>query len=270
MQTESCARPVYVTVGQMLPGELLAGKRVVVTGGGSGIGKEIARAAVKQGASVLITGRNGEKLEKAAAELNEQKQSVSCLAWDICDFADMPGVLQKAETLLGGEIDCWVNNAGIYPGGYSFRNTTEAVWDRVFDINLKATCFVSNAVANYLIEKGNGGSLLFVSSETGSCAYTNPYGMSKAALNSYIKGLAYELVRYGIRSNGVAPGITVSDINPRDTAGDLHAEPIIGRMLLPEEIAQTAIFLLSDLSKCINGEIILCNGGNCIPVESFR
>lgn len=262
--------PVYVTVRQLDPEAMLKGKHVVVTGGGSGIGKEITRAAARQGAAVLITGRNEEKLKKAVAELNVAGSSVSCLQWDICAHSDMTGILEKVEKLFGGSIDCWVNNAGIYPGGYSYLNATEEVWDQVFDTNLKATCMVTNAVARYMIERKIEGNILTISSETGSCAYTNPYGILKAALNSYIQGLAYELARYGIRSNGIAPGVTVSEINPRNADGDLNWGTIAGRMMRPEEIAETALFLLSDASKCINGEIITCNGGNCLTVEYFR
>lgn len=261
--------PVYVTVGQLSPDEVLKGKRVIVTGGGSGIGKEIAKAAALQGAIVLITGRNGEKLQKAAAEMSCDGRAAAYLAWDICDNEDMPEVFREIEQKIGG-VDCWVNCAGIYPGGISYQNTTSEIWDKVFSVNLKATCMVTNAAAKYMIEHKTEGTLLTISSETASCAYTNPYGLSKAALNSYIRGMAYELAKYHIRSNGIAPGITVSEINPRDPDGDLGIGTITGRLIRPEEIAQTALFLLSDAAKCINGEIITCNGGNCIQVEYSR
>lgn len=261
--------PVYVSVGQLAPDALLKGKRVVVTGGGSGIGKEIAKTAALHGANVLITGRNEEKLQKSVAEIVAAGKSAVCLVWDICDNADMPGILHEIEQKIGG-IDCWVNCAGVYPGGFSYQNTTSEIWDEVFSINLKATCMVTNAVAKYMIEHKTEGTILTISSETGNCAYTNPYGLSKAALNSYIRGLAYELAKYRIRSNGIAPGITVSEINPKDRDGDLSLNTITGRLMRPEEMAQTALFLLCDASKCINGEIITCNGGNCIQVEYFR
>ena len=263
-------RPVYITVGQLTPDTLLEGKRIVVTGGGSGIGKEIARAAASHGAEVLITGRNEEKLNNAVAELNDCGKAVSFMQWDIWAHDNMAEVIKNAENLLGGGINCWVNNVGVYPGNYSYQNTTDKIWDSVFDTNLKSTCMVTNAIARHMIEQKTEGIILTISSETGFCAYTNPYGLSKAALNSYIKGMAYELAKYGIRCNGIAPGITVSEINPRAVDGDLSARTIIKRMMRPEEIAQTALFLLSDISKCVNGEIIICNGGNCLPVEYFR
>lgn len=196
-------------------------------------------------------------------------KDVAYLAWDICDNGDMPGVLCEIERKIGG-IDCWVNCAGVYPGAVDYQNATSEIWDKVFSINLKATCMVTNAAAKYMIEHKTEGTLLTISSETGSCAYTNPYGILKAALNSYIRGMAYELARYKIRSNGIAPGGTVSEINPREPDGDLNWYSIMGRMLRPEELAQTALFLLCDASKCISGEIVACNGGNSLQVEYFR
>lgn len=107
--------------------------------------------------------------------------------------------------------------------------------------------------------------MLFVSSETGMTADERPYGLTKAALNSLVQGIAYRYVNQGFRINALAPGVTVTDMIDKQDDGDLSCSyGITGRYYLPEEVAEVASFLLSDASNCINGQIIHCNEGKTI------
>lgn len=107
--------------------------------------------------------------------------------------------------------------------------------------------------------------MLFISSETGETVDIRPYGFTKAAINSMMQGLACLFVKDGIRVNAVAPGITASDMTGLKADGNLYLEcNSINRVYLPEEVAETACFLLSDVSGCISGQVIVCNNGRTI------
>lgn len=109
------------------------------------------------------------------------------------------------------------------------------------------------------------GNVLFVSSETGETVDWRPYGFTKAAVNSVVQGLAYLFIEDGIRINAVAPGVTASDMTGIKAEGNLYYEGnALNRVYLPEEVAETACFLLSDASGCISGQIITCNNGKTI------
>lgn len=162
-----------------------------------------------------------------------------------------------------------VNNAGIYKvSDVLHMNISD--YDDIMNTNLRGPIFLTNKVATYWVENGIKGNIVFVSSETGVCAYTNPYALSKGALIQYARGCAYELLNKGIRANVVAPGGTVSEITQVSKSWDLKFPSISGRLLLPEEIASNIIFLLSDLSGCLTGQVLECNCGNTIKVEFFR
>ncbi|WP_207650997.1 SDR family oxidoreductase [Butyrivibrio sp. YAB3001] len=109
----------------------------------------------------------------------------------------------------------------------------------------------------------NAGNLLFISSERGKMGDDLPYGLTKAAINSLIKGLARRGIDYDIRVNGIVPGVTVSDMVGVGENDNLYRKKSIGkRIYLPEEIAELAVFLMSDISGCISGEVIACDQGN--------
>ena len=114
-------------------------------------------------------------------------------------------------------------------------------------------------------EKDNDGNLIIISSETADQCYDIPYGMTKAAINSMICAFSRREYQNGIRVNGIAPGVVETEMTKEYAMiinGDYSRSNAMGRILIPEEIAETAIFLMSDLSKCVSGEIIHCNGGN--------
>lgn len=241
----------------------LTGKNVLITGGSRGLGYYIARRCILDGAKVLITGRNSESLEKTAQQLGK-----NCLwtVFDSTNVAGIPALLQDAERKFSGKIHCLVSNAGVSLHEGGFRNVTEEGWDMQMDTNLKGNFFLVKEYIRYLEDKDEPtGNIVVISSERAKRPDDVPYGLTKAASNSFIQGIACRVIEKGIRINGVAPGVTASDMTGFDREGNLYAEWQAGkRIFLPEEVAEVVGFLLSDLSACISGEIITCDQGRYI------
>ena len=259
---------VYVTVRAINPAKLLENKAVAITGGSSGIGFAIAQKALEQGAKVVITGTKLEKLEKAKKQLNSYGQVHIC-QWNIADTTQCEAKIKEIIQLLDGRLNCWVNNAGIFKP-VDFSTCTETDWSSIIDTNLKGPYFATNEIVKYFVRQHIEGNVVNVSSETGDTASTSPYAFSKIAIDQYTKGLAYALSKKNIRVNAIAPGGTATEIagiNPNEA---MNWKGLGGRLLSPEELAEVVIFLLSDTSKCINGEVITCNQGNTLKVEYFR
>ena len=141
---------------------------------------------------------------------------------------------------------------------------TEEGFDRQFDTNLKGPYFLTQTFIDYMNrEKIGQGNIRFITSERGLYCDDIPYGLTKAAINSLTTGLARRLIAQGIRVNAIAPGVTASDMTGVDKNGNLYwPSSCAGRVFLPEEVAEVAAFLLSDVSMCISGEIVPCNQGN--------
>lgn len=249
---------VSVNVGEISPSSRLAGKKIVITGGGRGLGLSIAQKCISEGAEVLITGRNKEILSKVSSELN-----CKMYQFDVTDFEQIPEFIEQCAKSLGG-LDILVNNAGISLHEKDYKDVTIEGWDSQFDTNIKAPFFLAKSFLDYC-ERLNidNAQLLFVSSERGLYGDDIPYGLTKAAINSLTKGLSCRLIDKGIRVNAIAPGVTVSEMTGySETSNMLRTSAIGKRVFLAEEVAEISVFLLSDASKCISGEIIPCNQGN--------
>lgn len=254
-------RPIDVRadIHYLAPGKSLEGKRIIVTGGGRGLGFAMARKFVNEGAKVLIAGRNEEMLKKSASELG-----CEWLRLDMQEFDSFDTFVKDAVQKLG-EVNCLVNNAGISLHEPTFFDVTKESFDAQLKTNLEGPFFLAQAVAAYM--KGNGikGNILFMSSETGDVADIRPYGLIKASINSLVRGLAHLFVKDDIRVNAVAPGVTASDMTGLSADGNLSLPyNANGRVFLPEEVAECAAFLLSDASGCVTGQILTCNSGTTI------
>ena len=251
---------VTATISQISPSEKLKGKKIIVTGGGRGLGFYMAKKFIEEGAQVLITGRNEEVLKDASVKLN----NCVYLSFDVQRVEEIPSFMAKADELLGGKVNCLVNNAGISLHERSFAHVTIDSFDRQFNTNLRAPYFLSQAFIAYCQEnKIKQANILFITSERGLYQDVIPYGLTKAAINSLTAGLARAYVTQGIRVNAIAPGVTASDMTGFSKEGDLYREESCGhRVFLPEEVAESAAFLLSDAANCISGEILPCNQGN--------
>lgn len=237
----------------------LRGKSIIVTGGGRGLGFAMARKFVEEGASVLIAGRNEQTLIESA-----QKLGCQYMVLDVSDVTSHASFFSKAEDLLGG-LDCLVNNAGVSLHEDDYSAVSPETFDIQINTNLKGPFFLTQLFVNRIKELQRPASILFISSETGETVDERPYGWTKAATNSMVKGLAYRLAPNDIRVNAVAPGVTASDMTGFKEDGNLYAANSPSRRIyLPDEVAEVASFLLSDVSGSITGQIITCNNGKTI------
>lgn len=254
-------KPIYAKICYLNPNEKLKGKRIIITGGGRGLGFSMAKKFKAEGAEVLIAGRNEEILKRSASELG-----CKYLYLDVQDVSSFQRFLEQSDEMLEG-IDCLVNNAGISLHEDGFLNVSSNEFDVQFDTNLKGPFFLTQAFVerSKKTKSESMKNILFTSSETSMTVDERPYGLTKAALNSLIQGLAYRYVNDNFRINAVAPGVTVSDMVGGDVNGDLRLSfNITHRYYLPEEVAEIACFLLSDVSNCLNGQILVCNEGKTI------
>lgn len=252
---------VYVNVGQLAHGEILRDKHVLVTGGSSGIGYSIAKKFLSEGANVLITGRDEQKLLNATKSLGG---SISYLIWDVSNTALAHEQMQKAAEILGG-IDILVNNAGAY-SNVPFSSVNEKIWNTIMDTNIKGVFFICQAAAHQMIHNTNGAKIINITSIRGFEGDCTPYGISKWGANGFTKGLAREFISKNVIVNGIAPGITATEINGINVKENAYCgyEPKNNRVALPEEIAEIALFLASDAANNIVGQTIICDGGSTL------
>lgn len=250
---------ILASISYSQPNERLKGKRIIITGGGRGLGLSMAKKFVSEGADVLITGRDEATLRKVSFDLD-----CHYLKLDVRDISSFDVFVKEAENKLG-KIDCLVNNAGISLHEKTFFDVTPESFDDQYSTNLKGAFFLTQKIISLMKQSGKGGNVLFVSSETGDTVDIRPYGLTKASINSLVQGLAYLLVKDGIRVNAIAPGITASDMTGFKPDGNLYL-PIntTERVYLPEEVAEVACFLISDLSGCMSGQIVVCNNARTV------
>lgn len=250
---------VTASISYLQPCGRLSGKKIIVTGGGKGLGAAMAAKFIAEGASVLISGRNEKTLKETAGKIG-----CKYLTLDVQDTSAFDKFISDANRILGG-ADCLVNNAGISLHEPTFFDVTPETFDAQVATNLRGGFFLTQCFTKLLLKEKRKGNVLFVSSETGETVDIRPYGFTKAAVNSMVQGLACLFVKDGIRINAVAPGITASDMTGFKVDGNLYlAGNATERVYLPEEVAETACFLLSDASGCISGQVIVCNNGKTI------
>lgn len=246
--------------------QLLKGKKALITGGTSGIGKEIARRFAKEGADVAVFGTNPERAQQVLEELNQMKAEDQFFSSHIVNVSDRKTVEEAIQALTAewGKIDILVNNAGITRDNLLMKMTEED-WDTVIDTNLKSVYNACQALVRSMI-KARSGKIINISSVvglTGNAGQTN-YAASKAGMIGFTKALALELAARNICVNCIAPGFIKTRMT--DVLADVHKEGLMkkipmGRMGEPEDIADAAVFLASDLSKYITGQVLTVDGG---------
>lgn len=244
-------------------GQILRGKSVLITGGSAGIGFSIAKKFVGEGASVIITGRDKEKLAAAAHEINSL--NLRTIVWDAADFAITEQKLNECRLLLNGDIDILVNNAGIVNGA-QFPDVHEETYDAIYLINHKSLFFLSQAVyKNWISERPkNLKKIINISSQGGFVGATYPYRMTKWDIAGLTQGLGVKLAPHGVIVNGIAPGIIATAMQPstlKQGENNFCVLNPLGRFALPDEIAELALFLAGDASNFIIGQTIVCDGG---------
>ena len=237
----------------------LKDKVVLVTGGGRGIGFCIAKRLADEGAKIIITGRDEKKLQESA-----KKVGASC-EYEVFDVADY----DKGEKIIDGlfekykKIDCLINNAGISFHESGFLDVSGDGMMKQFQTNFFGGYFLTQKYLKKYIASGqNKGNIIFMSSERGDSNNVIPYGLTKVAINNLVKGLSKEFYGRGVRVNAIAPGVTTTDMTGKQR-DDLRVEAAnSGRNFVPEEVAEVAVWLVSDFSECVSGEIVHTNAGN--------
>lgn len=249
----------YLTLKHVEPTNLLENRVALITGGGSGIGKAIAKSFAESGAIVIIAGRKEEKLIKAKKEIFGG--NVYILQIDTTDTSSIPNKIKEAEQLLGGRtIDILINNAGVSGGEISTTNEIE--FDKIINTNIKGTFFMSKYFGEYMRDRGIKGNILNIASSSSLRPATSAYNISKWGIRGFTIGLARLLAPHGITVNGIAPGPTATPMMMKNNEKNM-AKPnsLIKRWILPEEIANMAVFLVSDMGKSIVGDIVYMTGG---------
>lgn len=252
---------VFIKFTPIEGGQRLKQKKVLITGGTSGIGYAMAKKFISEGAIVVITGRDEKKVKEVRTTLGNQCYG---LEFDITDFSSIESKYREASNFIKGEFDCLVCNAGISLHETSILDVTKEGLELQLNTNLKGAYLLSQTYLKELNDYTNK-SILFISSERGMQCDDVTYGLSKAAINSLTKGISRRFYRKGLRCNAIAPGITASNMTQIDPKEDLYCDRLAsGRFFVAEEIAEVAAFLLSDASLCISGEIIACDAGEYI------
>lgn len=249
---------VQVSVSQIQYGGILKGRKILITGGNSGIGLAIAKKCIAEGAEILIVGRNEQKLKETALALGE---NCKYLKFDVSCVEEIDAAMKEAGKIIGGEFDALVLNAGISLHEENILKVTVEDYEKQFQTNLESAYFMAQSFLRDKTPKKEA-NLLFMSSERGHQCDDVPYGLTKAGINSLVRGLSRRFYRDGVRVNAIAPGITVSGMTNISENDNLYLDRVApGRVFLPEEVAEVACFLLSDAAKCISGEIIACDAG---------
>lgn len=242
---------------------LLQGRTALVTGGTSGIGNEITKSFLRAGASVIITGRSPERVDKVVKQLQIEipNSNIFGLSMDIKEVGRIKERVEKAISLAPNhQIDILVNNAGV--SGDCFGSTTEEQFDNTIDTNLKGAYFLCQLFAHYYKDNRIKGNILNIASSSSVRPVNSAYAISKWGIKGLTEGLARYLAPYGITVNGIAPGQTVTPM--METASDniYHPTNLIGRYIMPIEIANMAVILVSEMGRSIVGDIIYMTGGS--------
>lgn len=243
--------------------KLLEGKVALVTGATRGIGRAIALKFAEQGANVAFTYLSSvAAAESLVAEIEALGVHAAGFASNAADFADAHEVVEKVVAEFG-QIDVLVNNAGQTKDGLMLRMSEEQ-WDSIIDTNLKSAFNFTHAIVPLMARK-RAGSIINMSSVVGTNGNAGQcnYAASKAGLIGLTKSIAKEMGARGIRCNAIAPGFIVTDMTDKlsdDIKAKLVADISLGRMGTADEVANVALFLASDMSSYISGEVIKVAG----------
>jgi len=247
----------------MLEGLSLEGKVVIVTGGGSGLGKAMAISLAGAGADVVVAGRRLGPLEEVAAEVKAYGRRALAIPTDISDSDQVNRMVQLVSKDFG-DIDVLVNNAG-QPGQpiKPIWEVTDAEWYQGLQINLTGTFYCCRAVTPYMIQRGRG-RILNVSSHFGMRSVRDyyAYSVAKAGVIQLTRSLAVSLARHGVSCVTLVPGPFVTEGTAKLRKEMPHADHVpVGYFALSESIGPAVVFLASDASLYLNGEIFPIDGG---------
>jgi 3-oxoacyl-[acyl-carrier protein] reductase len=246
--------------------KLLQGKTAIITGGARGIGKAIAIKFASEGANIAITDLIYDDNVKAfEAELNAMGVKAKAYSSNAAKFEETQNVVSQIASDFG-RIDILVNNAGITKDG-ALKRMTEEQWDAVITVNLKSVFNYTKAVQPVMWKQGIG-SIVNMSSVVGVSGNANQinYSSSKAGMIGFTKSAAKEFGARNIRTNAIAPGFIITEMThqlPEEIRNEWASKIPLKRGGTPEDVANVALFLASDLSSYVNGQVInVCGGMN--------
>jgi len=255
---------------------LLKDRVAIVTGGGRGIGRAIAKRFAEEGAAIVVAARTETEVRGAAAEIEKAGGRAAYLAADVSREADCEKIVRTAREKFGA-VHILVNNAGLYGSVKAVEEVPPEEWDAVMGVNLRGPYLLSRLVLPEMYRRGSG-AILNIASVAGKAAFglNGPYAASKAGLMGLTRTLAGEAARKGVRVNAVSPGpvpeTRMSQELGKGLAEYFHADPntlfqktlegiLQGRPQTAGEIAAAALFLVSDESSAITGQILNVDGG---------
>lgn len=243
--------------------ELLKNRCAFISGGTGGIGLAIAESFLEAGASVIIAGRNKERMDKAIETLGD-KGTVLGILLDCtkpATFSDMlSGALNQTRQKGIPYIDILVNNAGV--NGASMPHASETDYDKILDTNLKGTYFLSQIFGEYWKANNIHGNILNIASASSLRPANSPYTLSKWGIRGLTLGLAKAMGKDGITVNGIAPGPTATPMMGISGSDNIRLERLpLGRYILPEEIANMAVLLVSEMGRSVMGDLVYMTGG---------
>ena len=247
-------------------------KVAIVTGAGQGIGFEICRQLALQGAKVILNDLDSNLAENAAKNIREENGICIALSGDSSNLEFIQSMVDLAVKEYK-QLDIVIANAGITLFG-DFLTYSPESFNAVLQVNLAGTFFLAQAASKQMIKQGSGGSLLFTSSVTGHQAHKNlaAYAMTKAAIEMLARNLVIELSSYKINVNTIAPGATMTERtldDPEYEATWSRLSPT-GRPSTAKDIADSALFLVSDQAKQITGQCLVIDGGwSCISPSPY-
>jgi NAD(P)-dependent dehydrogenase (short-subunit alcohol dehydrogenase family) len=243
---------------------MLKDKVIVITGASRGIGEAIARAAVNEGAKVVLASRKQADLDKVAADLGPAAIAVACHTGKAVEVDAL--FARAIETF--GRVDGVVNNAATNPYFGPLIDTPDAAIDKTFEVNVRGYLYVARAFVKHARTRGDGGSIVNIASVAGirAAPMQGIYGATKAAVISMTQTLAFELGSSKIRVNAIAPGLVETKFasalinNPMIRDQVVNRTPL-GRHAQPVELAGAAMYLLSDAASFTTGTVIVVDGG---------
>jgi len=246
----------------------LSGRNAIVTGAGAGIGSEIARWLARAGARVAVHDIRVEKASEVVRSISAEGGDAFAVIADARDDDSFVAAIDDTVRRFNGKLDIAVNNVGMYgeasPGPFTTLDGEH--WRELVDQNLVVTALSAAAEARHMATTG-GGVILNVSSgeTTRPAPFMAAYGAAKAAINHLTQTMAVELGPQGIRVNAIAPGTTLTE-KVRDVFDDEHFQALVAATPLQrstefDELGRLSVFLVSDLARCITGQLILADAG---------
>lgn len=246
----------------------LKGKIALVTGGSSGIGRAAAVLFAREGAKVVVADINGGGGNETVSKVAKDGGEARFIKTDISQAAEVEALVAQVVKVYG-RLDCAFNNAGVLGDILSVTDHTEAMWDRAFATNLKGTWLCMKYELAQMLRQG-GGAIVNTTSTAGvgiGSPFRSAYAASKAGIVSLTKGAALEYAEQGVRVNALCPSHARTPLLEQffklrpDLEARFTSETPMGRIAVPEEIAEAALWLCSDASSFVTGHVLIVDGG---------